>query len=100
MKNEIKQKTAYLIGDSETAGKDQIISNTLYFKIVNFGTQRKYAELDNDRNEKTLEIAQNMAKKDNFTNIRLVIVTKKAITNKLGIFRWVEKKRIQKPFKF
>lgn len=98
--NEIRQKTAYLIGDSAKHGKDQVLSCTLHFKIKGFGAQRRYAELDTDRNENALKNAENTAKKGGFDNIRLVTITKVAKTNRFGIVGWVERNRTKSPFKF
>jgi hypothetical protein len=96
----IIQKTAYLVGDSEIAGKDQVISDTLFFKITGFGEKRKYDGLDNTRNVTALKNAEKTAKEGNFHNVRLVVVTKAAKTIKMGVVRWIEKRREVKPFAF
>lgn len=97
----LRTKTAFLIGDSQTEGKNQVISDTLFFKTKGFGEQRKYSsELDDQRDENALKNAEKTAKEGNYQNIRLVTVTKVAKTTRMGIICWIEKKRETKPFNF
>ena len=83
------RKGSYLIGDSETEGRDQVISEDLRYN--------KHGLFD-ATNEARIEQAREYAEKGHYTNIRIETVWEDAICIQQGIIGHRERKRTTRPF--
>lgn len=80
---------SYLIGDSISEGKDQVISRTI-----------KYGDLYDEQNERVINEARDIARKGGFDNIRLVTVTFYGVfLRSVGFIEYKTQKQTIKIFK-
>lgn len=85
------RRSSFLIGDSESEGKDQIASASM-----GYADKYTFAEL----NARKLEKAKAFIESHRFANIRIVTVYYDGICNRIGIIDYIETKRTTKPFDF
>ena len=83
------RKGSYLIGDSETEGRDQVISEDLRYNRHG---------LYDATNEARIERAREIAEQGHYTNIRIETVWEDAICISQGIIGHRERKRTTRPF--
>lgn len=83
------RKTSILIGDSETEGRDQVISEDLRYNRHG---------LYDEGNEARIERARKIAEQGHYTNIRIETVWDDAICISQGVIGYRERKRTIKPF--
>lgn len=98
MKNQLTKfknikRTSFLIGDSETDGKDQVISESMGYAP---NSPYTFAEL----NQRKLSDAKCIAERGLYKNIRIVTALWDGICNEMGIVAFKKRKETTRPFDF